>query len=368
MRIRFVWGSGSCTAVLLALALPVSAQSPSPERAVLWYRSAGDCPDGAGFLARAGDRARLVRLAEAGDRADFVVSVTATPEGASGRLERQTDRGTVAIREFEAESCERVADVLALNLALALDPARRAPEAAGESSALPTGDGAAAEEPPTGDGAMGQKPAAAGEGGQRSEHGQTPAPAPNQPEATRVGPPEKKADQAAAGPKPARWRVGVQGGALGGVSPELLARGAAFVELDGAFAPTLPDMVLRAAAVGAVGSSDTSSGDVQQSLVAGRLDVCLAKIDGRVLSVSPCGAGEVGQVRASGTYRDSGLWAALGLHGRGLWMLGGPVALEAEVGAMYPLSRYEVHAGSTVLYRTALVGLSAVLGASVGFE
>ena len=124
----FVRASGSCAALMLALTLPVWAQPPSPEPAVLWYRSTQGCPDGADFLQRIGDRAPLVRLAEAGDRVDFMVTVAVTPEGASGRLERETDRGTVAIREFEAASCDRVAEVLALNLALALDPDRSPPE------------------------------------------------------------------------------------------------------------------------------------------------------------------------------------------------------------------------------------------------
>jgi hypothetical protein len=297
-----------------------------------------------------------VRLAEVGDRVDFVVNVAVTPEGARGRLERETDRGTVAIREFEDASCDRVADVLALNLALALDPDRREPMSADEPPAPPLDDGPSGPEPATGDDST-----------QRGEPRQAPTPVPEQPQAVQVPPPDEKVDQAGARPRPARWRVGAQGGALGGVSSALVVRGTAFVELDGAFEPLLPDLTLRAAAVGAVGSSDTTSGVVQQSLWAGRLDVCPVNVGGPALSFRPCAAGEVGQVRVSRAYRDFGLWGALGVHGRVMWVLVGSVALEAEVGAMFPLSRYEVSAGSTVLYRCAPVGLSAVVGASVGF-
>jgi len=356
MLIRFVRSSGSCAAVMLALAAPVSAQPPSPEPAVLWYRSTQGCPDGADFLQRIGDRAPLVRLAEAGDRVDFMVTVAVTPEGASGRLERETDRGTVAIREFEAANCDRVAKVLALNLALALDPDRSTPEAADEPPAPPTAAGSADAEPTATD-----------KGTKRSERRQAPAPEVEQPTPTRVAPRDEKEDREATEVEPARWRVGIQGGAQGGILPGLLARGTAFVEVGGAFEPLLPDLTLRAAAVGAIGSSDTSSGVISQSLLAGRLDICPVSFGGSVLSFRPCVAGEVGQMRASRAYRDSSLWAALGVHGRVMWILASTVAVEAEVGAMFPLSRYDVAAGSTVLYRSAPAGLSGVMGASVGF-
>src|SRR5690606_18071821 len=80
-----------------------------------------------------GDRAAQIRLAEAGDRVDFVVNLALGPEGAKGRLERETARGTVAIREVEDLSCEKVAQVVALNLSLALEPG--VPEPAPEPEA-----------------------------------------------------------------------------------------------------------------------------------------------------------------------------------------------------------------------------------------
>src|SRR5688572_23288101 len=143
MLLRLVAASGSCAASILALAGPVPAQPapaqpPAPAPVVLWYRSTAGCPDGAGFLARVGDRAAAVRLAEAGDRVDFVVNLSMTPgSGAVGRLERETERGTVAIREVADPSCERAADVVALNLALALDPDRPAPQPAEIEAPVP---------------------------------------------------------------------------------------------------------------------------------------------------------------------------------------------------------------------------------------
>jgi hypothetical protein len=52
---------------------------------------------------------------------------------------------------------------------------------------------------------------------------------------------------------------------------------------------------------------------------------------------------------------------------RGQWILGGGVAAETEVAGVFPLSRYAVSAGTTVLYRAEPVGFSAVVGASVAF-
>jgi hypothetical protein len=113
--------------LLLLLASVASAQPEAREPAVLWYRSSEGCPDGASFLATIGTQASLLRLAQAGDRVDFVVNLALTTEGARGRLERETDAGTVAIREVEDTSCARVAEVVALNLSLALDPPENAP-------------------------------------------------------------------------------------------------------------------------------------------------------------------------------------------------------------------------------------------------
>jgi hypothetical protein len=299
-----------------------------------------------------GDRASLVRLAEAGDRVDFVVNLSMTPEGgARGRLERETERGTVAIREVVDASCERAADVVALNLALALDPDRPAPEPADRPATSPTPEGSQAAEP-----------VSAEDETKTSKPRPRSTPARAQPRLQ-----ESSEPVGAAGPEPDRWRVGVQGGVLGGVSPELMARGMVFLELGGALGPLLADVTLRAAAVGALGSSDTDSGVVRQSLWAGRLELCPLNVGGPVLSLKPCGAGEVGQLRASHAYSASALWGALGVHARGQWILGSSAAIEAEVGAMFPLSRYEVSAGSTVLYHSAPAGLSAALGVSIGF-
>jgi len=356
MRASLVLGSGACALCALVVALPGQAQSTPEKPAVLWYRSSEGCPDGAGFLERVGDRASLVRLAGAGDRVDFVVNIALTEEGARGRLERETERGTVAIREVEDRSCDRVADVVALNLALALDPDRTAAEAEAPSPPEP--------------GAESSTPAPAGSSA-APDHAPLPTPtAPPPAAAAPVPPPDTAPATSGADPSgpgsPGRWRVGVQGGVLGRVSKNPMAKGAAFVQVAGVVAP-LPDSALRLTALGALGSSNTGSGVVDESLWSARLDVCPLGIGARTLSLAPCGTGEIGQLGVSRQYRDTARWAALGALVRGEWIPGAGVALEAELGVVFPLSRYEVTAGSTVLYRSEPVGISGVVGASIAF-
>ncbi|MEY2930636.1 MAG: hypothetical protein RL033_1385 [Pseudomonadota bacterium] len=61
-------------------------------------------------------------LASVGDPVDFTVSVASVTTGSSGRLERQTAAGQMAIRNVSAPTCEQVVEGLALSLDLALGP------------------------------------------------------------------------------------------------------------------------------------------------------------------------------------------------------------------------------------------------------
>jgi hypothetical protein len=144
------------------------------------------------------------------------------------------------------------------------------------------------------------------------------------------------------------------------------ARGAAFLERDVGFA-SLPQFAVRAALVVGVGATATSSGTVRQFIGAGHLELCPLRLGGPIFSLRPCAAGELGQFRAWRAYDDSSLWAALGANLRGGWQLERAVALEADVGILVPLNRYEVSAGSSALYRSAAAGVTASLGASIAF-
>lgn len=337
----------SCQSVLFVLTCSAlaHAQSPSPsptlnsETAVLWYRSSDGCPDGPGFLARIGERASLIRLAHAGDRVDFMVTLAASPGGAHGRLERETERGTVAIREIEDTSCDSVADVVALNLSLALDP---------DAQAQPGDDAPQGTTAPP-------------------EVQDASIPKSSEPESTQSSALGSQSDHTPTDKQRLVVRLGAQGGVLTGVASQVMGRAIAFVELGEIVKWGAVDLTLRAAAVGAWGASNTTSGTIRQTVWAGRFDVCPVVLGSATLSARPCAALELGQLRASGPLSDTALWAALAAHVRGQWVVIGPLAVEAELGANFPLRRYEIAAGASELYRSAVVGLSTSLGASVAF-
>src|SRR5690606_29357810 len=115
-------------------------------------------------------------------------------------------------------------------------------------------------------------------------------------------------------------RVGAQGGALSGVASGPLPRVAAFLQAEGLLS-WAPELSVRFAAVGARGSSVTSIGAIGQGYWAGRLEICPVSFGGKGAFLSPCAAGELGQIWASGSLSDSALWGALGAHARGVWAL-----------------------------------------------
>src|SRR6188768_1830901 len=129
MRVR---AFSSCAGLLLAFARSGLAETQPPS---VWYRASEACPNGAQFLDKLAESSRRARLAQAGDHIDFVVTLLADGKETVGRLERQTNSGTVAIRELRDETCERVADALALSLGLALAPADSNAEPVLEKSA-----------------------------------------------------------------------------------------------------------------------------------------------------------------------------------------------------------------------------------------
>ena len=338
--------------MLFATVVPASAQPSSP--VVVWYRSSEGCPDGSEFMARLGERASSTRLAEAGDRVDFVVTLAKQDEGSTGRLERQTEGGTIAVSEVHDQSCDRVAEALALSLALSLDPEAHAepqPEGTGETSPSPPPDVPPPAPAP-------RRPAAT--------HHSAPAPAPSQPVAVDL-PPDTAAPKDE--PETRAWLIGVQGGVASGVAPGVLALASAFLELDGALPQALPGLAIRAEAVGIFGSTTTSVGRVRHWVVAGRAELCPVRLGGASVTLSPCTAFDLGATGAAATRAtgslDIGLWAALAAHARLRWLVGGPVTIDADFGVLVPATRYEAYGASELLYRTSKAGITGALGTSM---
>jgi hypothetical protein len=320
----------------LAQAQPEAAGSaPAPDAALsIWYRSSEGCPEGSVFVARLAELGRRATLARVGDRVDFVVTVAGAPNASSGRLERQTARGTVAIRELDAPRCEEVTEALALSLDIALDPANIAPSSApgpgpSSGSAPSSGNLAAASAP----GAASVAPPAAVDR------------APD-----REDPPGEPARRGA-------LALGAQGSLMKGIAPRWAAGGALFAELRARDAIAL---AARFSLAAAFADATRAAIDVDVLWLAGRLEGCAFELRSGPLSLQPCAALELGLVRAGssgdGGQRDTGVWTAALASMRASLELDERFALEAQAGATLPFVRYAV--GSSLggdLFRTEAV-------------
>jgi hypothetical protein len=305
--------------------LPRGALPPgAPLR--IWYRSSEGCPDGSVFVARLLELGRAATLARVGDRVDFVVTVATSPQVSSGRLERQTARGTVAIRELEAPRCEEVADALALSLEIALEPQHEtAPTAASGT------DGAAT------DATGSARPLAGVDRG--------------------------ALDAAMASSERRVLQFGAQASVGKGLAPSWAPGGALFVELRTRTPTPLAGRVSLAGA----GAADTIARvDVDVLSLTGRVEGCAFELRSGSLSLEPCVGAELGLLRASSSgdaaRTDQGVWGAgMGL-GRASLELDARFALEAQVGATVPFVRYAVGSslGGTLFRTEPVIGALAI--------
>ena len=264
---------------------------------------------------------RAQPLAGVGDHVDFVVTLASSSERSSGRLERQSSEGTVAIREVDAASCQEVAEVLALSLDLALQPAPSPARAElGRSHAEPATAAAAAAEPAN---------------------------------------PGTPAAQATWEP-----RLGAQASILTGLAHTVLPGAALFFDLR----PPASEYSTRLSLRGAFGERDAVVG-VSIGLLTARLDGCWSASLGSVRA-GPCLGLDLGLVSAEGSgdtgQDDAGVWSSGSVSGRASWQLGRSFALEGQAGLCIPFVRYRFAAveGGDVASSAAL-GFDAGLGFSI---
>jgi hypothetical protein len=347
------WVRGLVGLALLAAPAEAQRETPSgvtadatatpsaPARPLsIWYRSSEGCPEGSVFLARLAELGRPASLARVGDRVDFVVTVARAQSSSSGRLERQTARGTVAIRELEAPGCEEVTAALALSLEIALDPANEAPVSS--AAAQLEGSPAGARSP---------------SGGGASRAPSTP-PRPGRAADRRQEDPGRESTQRGA------FAIGAQGSLMKGIAQSWAPGGSLFAELR---AQDEIDLAGRLSLGAALASDTLSTIDVHVLWLAGRAEGCAFELRSGSLSVQPCAGAELGVVRAGSSggaaRQDAGLWAAAVGLVRASFELDESLALEAQVGAALPFVRYAL--GSSLggdLFRTEAVSLALALG------
>ena len=294
----------------VASAVPASAMAAEPlvgarpaEQALrIWYRSSEGCPDGAAFITLLGRLGRAGSLAGVGDRVDFVVTVAYSPAQSSGRLERQSSEGTVAIRDVSAPSCAEVADALALSLDLALDP--RAERAAGSTGPTATAS----------------------------------APA-------------------------ALWqtRLGAQAQISTGLAGAVLPGAALLVDLR----RTAPAWSARLSLWGARGEEDAAI-DLQLGLLGSRLESCWTWSMGPIGWSPCLGLELgilVAEGEGEGGRSDTGVWGSAVAHLRTTWHVSPSVALEAQAGLLVPFVRYRFDALTGAEVKdSAAAGLQGAIG------
>jgi hypothetical protein len=313
-----------------AMLLAMGAVAAEPASVWIWYRTSDGCPDGESFVTRLNVLGQSARLAGVGDRVDFVVTLGHERDTSSGRLERQTRSGTVAIREYRDADCAQVAEALALTLDLALEPNDPPPDVRRASA-----DGASALDRAV-----------------RSDE-----PRPN-------GAPPRDSSEAPL----ANVALGAQATLATGVAPEPLPGAALFLELGSS------DWLPRSSRLTLLGGYSESTAGARQldvTLLGVRAEACPLRWSvSTALLLEPCAGAEAGLIRGEGAdpagTADTGFWSSVLAQGRVAIGVGGPLWLEAQVGGRVPLVRYEMGTrdGSADWFRTGAVGLEAGVGAS----
>lgn len=316
-------------AILTLLVLGFSGQARA-ETTSVWYRAGEGCPEGTSFIERLERRGVAAGLAGPGDRIDFIVTLGHRETQSIGTLERQTLQGTVAMRQVDGTDCHALADILALTLALAVEPAAKASEPIQQPEAAPSPEPVPAPAPPP---ALETK-------------------APSETTTARAVPPR---------PEPARFALGVEGAAWNLIASAWLVSGGVVGEWRPALAwrPSLRAGLRGGAAVGGDRPADFW-------LAASRWEACPVALGDGAFELRPCAAADLGALGASAAGEgDAAFWAALAAHLRLGSTLSPGVRVELQGGAVAPLTSYEVTAGepARTLEKTKVVGLAFGAGA-----
>ena len=316
-------------APLASLAHLARADSPPPPLELAYEVPGGNCPTEADFEARVQSRTSLARFGESKGGWSAHVAVRALGGTYAGHLSFVGHSGRVTERDVEDIDCSEVVDALALITALAIDPnaavSPRTPSLADASpeAQTPT-EAAAVDEGPT-------PPPQAGA-------------VPLLPTRLSVVPePDESTARRRTG-----WRSYLAGTfvTLAGIAPDTIAGGGVFGEIAPDtrrwLAPTAR-LTIFAAENGVFATRNASF-----LLVAGRMDVCPARVGSLDLSLRPCLAADIGGVRAEGIdvvvgghgVPGSEFWFDFALLLRARWAPGGGrFFVEAEGGAFVPLDR-----------------------------
>jgi hypothetical protein len=342
------------TAVGVFATRTTSAQTESIH---LDYRADDGCPGAAWFFDQVEERTARARLAAANERGrTFVVTLARGRSGTVGRLAiKEAQRITVA-REVTGEQCRDVAAALALATALAIDPLAAIGPAGENSRAAEEAESArnqstSALTAPADAKAASERPASSGAAAPQDRALPLPAPAGSW-----------------------AWRAGAGVVLASGLAPGLSAGGAGFVET----ATERPGAIVSALRVGVFGlrapehavESATSSFRfffLRPELCSVRLRIAAP------FAAVPCIGIDLGVVSASGSniatpLGDDRFWATGALEVRLRYALSSMWFLQADLGLVFPLTRYRFVFRDPDTLIHAVPALAAMGNAGVGIS
>ena len=360
-------------AVLLAAAgVGVAAADDASEPIHLEYHAGAGCPGEDAFVARVHARMARVRLVDGGEGVRrFTVELTrggGHPSGSVTVAGRARSEGT---RRLEADTCDEVADALALMVVLAIDPrALTASETSPPSSAFDAGAPLASPPPD----ASALSDASALPDASAPPDAMTPPASPTPPAPPpAIEPPAPPA----ATPPPARPLHFFAGGDFvlaTGVTPSTLFTGAPFVGWR-TVRPSLLGASVRAAFLRAgTGAVGVVGGSAEFTWTVGRIDGCAMLWPDHSLRLGACARAEVGVLEVSGESgpareTQQSAWVAAGALARLEWSFFGPLVFDLEGGPSFHISadHFYFREDSTSGYYVPIVGLSAESGLALHF-
>jgi hypothetical protein len=346
MRRRvFALAAVSCVAIASA-----SRADTPPATVSIEYTAPANCPRSDTFAAELSARTSRARVvAPAPHVRALLVNIRAHKRGFAGRVIVRDPDGSETERAVAGESCGEVVAGLALIAAVAIDPL------AATGAATPEPSGSVA--PPS----------------SSTPPAPPPPPPPTPPPAQTTEPPRETPPRATS--NASQWNVaaGAQGGAAGGVAPDVLLVVPIFVEVAREGEIFSPAARIRVERTG-TGTVAAGGAHAEFTWTAAELDLCPVIFGSRDVNVRPCARAVVGTLEASAVEVEpsrSGVrpWLSLGAALRGRIMVIGPLFLEAEGGATLAMvrDRFFVEPSQTV-YRAPLVGWSATAGAGILFR
>jgi hypothetical protein len=323
------------------------------EPIALTFRASAGCPDEARFVARVRALTERARFVGAGEAArTFAVDLVAGPP-ARGSIRL----GSGGERNVAGQTCDEVADAVAMILAVGVDP--RAGLVPAASSPAPASASAPAPAP---------APAPASASASASAPAPTLARAPSPPPRAERAP---TASPSAYG----SILIGADLAVAGAVTPATLAGGAAFVGWQSPSRNVLSPSVRLTFARALSGTVPTAfeGATARFTWLVGRVDACPIALHAGALRVEPCARVEVGTVEVASDHVPrtddvTSPWLAAGALLRAVWTVARPLFLEAEAGALLHVTsdRFFLLPDITV-YQVPLVGGVAGLGLGVRF-